>query len=675
MTISKINVKLAILLGLSLLLMPFANALTVNDFFQNFYNLIENQYAFYTMMFLVTFIFLFSIFFALSKNMPFFKASGGNVNSTGKIFALSLSAISTLSLFSYAQGRGGASYASRFFTNRIGSWGPWGWILLALLILAVVLFALKKKGKGILGEGDFDANLKKLTALVWVISFILVMYGSISKNKTSTNIGAVLFVIALILTILTGGFKFGEKGEESKTQHPPPPGRGIIYGRVIDKNTKKLIEGVSVGYTGAMDTTDNDGRYAIEVSVGNHIIYARKAGYENYASPVQIPVADRARVEHNFEMEPVTAEKGKISGIVVDAQHPDRGIKAEVYLMQIRNNYPAQIKRGICGDDGKFEITEIPLPSDDLVVYAKRGNAEAYHNYPFEQIKLDLRHPERTDVVVSLFATGTISGKVVDWNAYEERKQEVGIVGAKVYLATQHNNKIYILRNMGAKLSDSEGKFKFEPLNLPMKNILVYAEKDRIVGVHKISGKPSNLINLDINHREEVDVVVPLKREAPTPIPAVTAKLEEAKEKKVVKKLKKVKKKIAKVEKTAEKNIRSGKAKASVRWADKEELKILRSFIDDIDEEIKMLREIFEGIYGKNYERNLYDCILKENPNFKSDFALIKKIYNARSLGGIKFLGRDERYTYGEVFGIAETILASLSLLIEERTKKLKAIK
>src|SRR3989338_2310298 len=148
MSLNKINAKLTILLGLSLILMPFANALTVNDFFQNFYGLVENQYAFYTIMFLVTFIFLFSIFFALSKNIPFFKASGGSVGPAGQIFALSLSAIATLSLFSYVQGRGGAGYASGFFTNRVGSWGIWGWILLALLILAVVFFALRKHGKG-----------------------------------------------------------------------------------------------------------------------------------------------------------------------------------------------------------------------------------------------------------------------------------------------------------------------------------------------------------------------------------------------------------------------------------------------------------------------------------------------------------------------------------------------
>lgn len=613
---AKINAKLAILLGLSLLLMPFANALTVNDFFQNFYSLIENQYAFYTIMFLVTFIFLFSIFFGLTKYIPFFKGSGGNVSPGGQIFALSLSAGATLAFFSYIQGRGGAGYASGFFTNRVGSLGIWGWILLALLILAVVFFAFKK-GKGFGfggGEGGEGGNLKGLTALLWVLSFILVMYGSISKNRTITTIGAVLFVIALILTVLTGGFKFGKEGEPEPPHPPPvppepPDGYGTIYGVVSDKATKQEISHVRIECAGYIVIADPQGNYAVTVPVGQHALIATKQGYNNYRSnPIQ--VTSKARIEHNIEMEPIGGEKGtiegrvlnlaeaqkhlevgvegaevllatedkgrlhdiapvhsdangnfkfenlplpltkivvfaqkegnqsthlmggkpkyaisldnvtkeekevvifledipaqkigEIKGIVVDAYRPDKGIKADVYLVQIKNDHPEPLNvKIVCKDNGKFEMTKIPVPSDDLWVYAKKEDAAAYHSHPLGPIKLDLRKNSVDEVVVVLdlsMLKGTISGQIIN------KRNNQGIK-AGILLKQIKNGRPEDVNDVKITCDD-RGMFEITEIPVPSDNLVVYAQLGNAKAYHSI---PRGPIKLDLTIKDISGVVV-----------------------------------------------------------------------------------------------------------------------------------------------------------------------
>ncbi|MBI2129377.1 carboxypeptidase regulatory-like domain-containing protein [Candidatus Woesearchaeota archaeon] len=526
MSLNKINAKLTILLGLSLLLMPFANALTVNDFFQNFYGLVENQYAFYTIMFLVIFIFLFSIFFALSKNIPFFKASGGSVGPAGQIFALSLSAIATLSLFSYMQGRGGAGYASGFFTNRIGSWG---WILLALLILAVVFFALRKKGKGILGEGDFDANLKKLTALLWVISFILVMYGSISKNRTITTIGAVLFVIALILTALTGGFKFGEDKEKEPTPPPVPPepsdGYGIIYGVVTDindTNEKVPFARIQCSGTGGMFSSDANGTYYIQIPAGTYQLQATKEGYEQYNSQ-PITVQSKDRLIHNIKMTPIGGVKGLVEGRIVYKNDMNKGVDRAIVKLLTQgpdHYYILPIDPQTSDANGKFIFKDLTLPKTKVVVYAEKEGKPNTHTMggrPAEPFDLDQTHPERKDVLVVLDVPlpptqmGYIEGRVIVSELAEEFPQK-GINGAIVWAESSGGkvgNEATSIWGGSEYENENDGYFKIENVPLNTKNIIVHAKFRDVIGNHMDEkGYPQEKIELK---EIKIRVRVPLR--------------------------------------------------------------------------------------------------------------------------------------------------------------------
>ncbi|MDO8740461.1 MAG: carboxypeptidase-like regulatory domain-containing protein [Candidatus Woesearchaeota archaeon] len=550
---AKINAKLTILLGLSLLLMPFANALTVNDFFQNFYGLVENQYAFYTIMFLVTFIFLFSVFFALSKYIPFFKGSGGNVGPAGQIFALSLSAIATLSIFAYVQRNGGASYASGFFTNRVGSWG---WILLALLILAVVFFALKK-GKGFGfggGEGGEGGNLKGLTALLWVLSFILVMYGSISKNRTITTIGAVLFVIALILTVLTGGFKFGENGEP-KPPHPPPvppeppEGYGTIYGVVSDKATKHEIPHARIECAGYAVLADPKGNYAITVPIGQYVLAAAKQGYNDYRSnPIQ--VTGKARIEHNIEMESSSAEKGTIEGMVVILSEFQQGHEvgldgATVKLYMLgQDNQPRILNiRPQVSENGKFSFKDLSLPMTNILVYAEKGGKWNTHmggswqnqvrGRPDHLINLDDRTKEEKNVLVVLDVplpptqTSKIKGKIVD---VTDINNPMPLTNSRAAVLKEGD------RNLPPMQPTRNGEFEF---NVPFGTYIVFGEADDYESVEGLprgkhtdrGGHPSIPIKIDENTPPVEGVIVPLKKRGtppprPTELPNIKVELD-----------------------------------------------------------------------------------------------------------------------------------------------------
>jgi hypothetical protein len=299
---SMITVLLLLLIVPIVLAQPFTTA--INNAFMDIFNTLKQVYVIYGATIILFFMLFYGVFATGLRKVPAF-GGGNELSRPGKVIALSLSALATLSLLWFTRHIGIQNILNRYLT-------PMG--LFGGIAIGFVFFALIYWGYG--GE----ARNKALAFAA--AGFAMFAVGKIINSTFLQTVGGIIGVGGIIALLI--GMGKGEDegrrwwGDRDRLRRDGERGRawgtGYIYGTVTNAHTGYAIGGAKVwvkrtggglwGFGWRAITCNNDGTYRLNLPSGRYKVYASANNFAN-SSVIKIDIPPGQNIQHNIALIPI----------------------------------------------------------------------------------------------------------------------------------------------------------------------------------------------------------------------------------------------------------------------------------------------------------------------------------------------------------------------------------
>lgn len=273
----------------------------------------------------------------------------------------------------------------------------------------------------------FSLNLPFFTSALKIVNF-LIRKRRVRLLKPKIGHAVLFFLMMLLLSFLLtgtpgcgGGGGGGGGGDPTPTQSAtstPVTSTGNVSGHITTdyfspgekKITRLSLDGVTVSIGDLSTTSDSKGNYLLEdVPIGSQILFAAKAGYQEYSEPVRVNENQTATC--SFKMGRVYSIS-KVCGTVTDASTGKPLEDVEVSVG------PSDV---LTDSKGYYEIT--PVPGGERLVNAAKGG---YHQF-YEEITVPNNSTLTKDISLSV-SSGLKANTKYNWQVnacnYKGKKTE-----------------------------------------------------------------------------------------------------------------------------------------------------------------------------------------------------------------------------------------------------------
>ncbi len=210
--------KLGIFTLLSLFLgVPTASAASIsilNGPMQTLSTAMHNYYIVYGLTLIFFFMLLYGIYASALKFVPVFKG-GDNLTHQGKIVGLSLSALTTLSVFYFTKGS-----PQTILASVLDPFGIFGGLTLAALFGGLTYYGIRSN----------DNNSRSLAWAATAAGFGMIIAGLITTQDSIMMWGFLIALIAGLFALFSSGFGVGRADAAVAGAHGAPAGGGAGAG-------------------------------------------------------------------------------------------------------------------------------------------------------------------------------------------------------------------------------------------------------------------------------------------------------------------------------------------------------------------------------------------------------------------------------------------------------------
>jgi hypothetical protein len=198
------------------------------DIFESIHRVLQNSNVVYTLLFILLFVLLYSIYAIGLRKMNAF--GGGSLDKFGKTICISLSLMSTIGIFTYFIKKGGYSLLIKSNSIAIGKIPSNLWYI--ILFIAAIIFLITSFGTRWKNKINYQSGMI-------IAGLTLMILGSFIKHDSLVSMGFGSFMIGLLFLLF--GHGLGDNYDNDVPgPGPNPHDPGPNFTRILDQLSQLL---------------------------------------------------------------------------------------------------------------------------------------------------------------------------------------------------------------------------------------------------------------------------------------------------------------------------------------------------------------------------------------------------------------------------------------------------